>query len=816
MNKGGRAAVIAALASVPVLPLGWFVGLQAQNARIPAAYLGYLLVVIAIPGTVFWRRLTGGTGWFAVDAVLGTTFGLACEALVYPLGRWLDIPMLALVLPALALGMVLALPRRKESDRSTPWWAVAGVMVSVGVVSAWFVRVGSRLIALDGPAALRPNSDSPYQLALAAELTHHFPPQVPYVAGEPLAYHWMVYNHLASAHWITGIELDVLTHRVVPFAFMLLTALAAAAVGMVLTGRAVAAPIAAALTVMAGDLSPWSWTTTNTLYNDGPLSLGQLISPTQAFSTVLMLPLIAVTALILRRQSHGRLAGQSRGRLAGLFLVAAVLIAVLSTSKATALPVYAAGLPAAWIYLSVRARRLNLRALVLAVLVVVGYGFNFLVILGAENQGIVVKPAGTFRSMLQGMYTGIGPDVRPGPSVLVIVSAAIVIGWLMPVVGALLIRRRVPRDPMAVLLVFGFVLAIAAASILYQFGQAQVFFARSAFIYGVLIATWGLASLDRRIYFAVAPALALGVAAIYYARSRPHGLIKGCRDTGCLDRIFAEPLVVALIVVAVGVVVLGLVFRGSRRTWAAIAVAALLGLTVSPTIVSLQKFARPGGSTYESIAPGGIEAARFIRRQSGPDDLIATNIHCHRPPDKAETAGLSVSKPTTDRCHSGSFWIPGYAERRVLVEGWAYTAKANNHAKTSNEALYSPFWDQEKLRINDEAFTAPTRDGLETLRTKYGVRWLFADERINPIPDELSKLAELRFQSGTVRVYQLYSLPPANNPRPTPTSTPSTPLPTATPFPTVAPSFTPRPSLSNFPTVPTQPPASTPTSFSPR
>ncbi|MEU0095513.1 hypothetical protein [Kribbella sp. NPDC006257] len=751
MSKGGRAAVIAALASVPVLPLGWFAGLQAQDAWIPAAYLGYLLVVIAIPGTLFWRRLTGGTGWFAVDAVLGTTFGLACEALIYPLGRWLDIPLLALVMPALAFGMVIGLPRRKESDRPTPWWAVAGVMVSVGVVSAWFIRVGSRLIALDGPAALRPNSDSPFQLSLAAELTHHFPPQVPYVAGEPLTYHWMVYNHIASAHWITGIELDVLTQRVVPFAFMLLTAMGAAAVGMVLTGRAVAAPIAAALTVMAGDLAPWSWTTTNTLYNDGPLSMGQLISPTQAFSTVLMLPLIAVTALILRRPPGRRRGGQSRSRLAGLFVAAAVLIAVLSISKATALPVYAAGLPAAWIYLSVRGRRINLRALVLAVLVVICYGFNYLVILRAESQGMTVKPAGTFRSMLQTMLTGISPDVQQGPSVLVIFSAAIVIGWLMPVVGALLIRRRVPRDPMAVLLVFAFVLAIAAASILYHFSQSQVFFARNAFIYGVLIATWGLSSLERRRYYAVAPALALGVAAIYYARSRPHGLIRDCRDTSCLDRIFAEPLVVALIIVAVGTVVLGLVFR-SGRTWAAIAVAALVGLTVSPTIVSLQKFATPGGSTYESIAPGGIEAARFIRRQSGPDDLIATNIHCHRPP--AGTSGGGLSLPD-ERCHSGSFWIPGYAERRVLVEGWAYTAKANSHAYTSAEALYSPFWDQEKLRINDAAFTAPTREGLDTLRTKYGVRWLFADSRINPIPEELGKLAELRFQSGTVSVYQL-------------------------------------------------------------
>lgn len=736
MTRPGRATSVAALASLPVLPLGWFVALQAHPVWIPAAYLGYLLVVIAIPGTVFWRRLTGGSGWFAVDAVLGTTFGLAAEALIYPVGRWLDVPLAALILPALAIGVSLALPGKQLTERPIPWWAVAGVMVSVGVVAAWFVRVGSRLIQLDGPAALRPNSDSPFQLSLAAELTHHFPPQVPYVAGETLTYHWMVYNHLASAHWITGIELDVLTQRVAPLAFMLLTALAAAGVGMVLTGRAVAAPIAAGLAVLAGDLSPWSWTATNTLYHDSPLSLGQLISPTQAFSTLLMLPLIAVTAVLLRRDP-----GQSRRQLAGLFLVAAVLIAVLSITKATALPVYAAGIAAAWLYLSVRARRLNLRALVLGVLVAVSYGVNFLVVLNGARHGMTLEPAETFRSMLHGMLAGIDPEVRPGPSVLLIVSAAVVIGWLMPGIGALLIRRRIPGDPMVVMLLAGLISAIAATALLYHYSQAQVFFARSAFVYGVLLAAWGLSSLERRQLLAVGPALLVGTAAIYLGRARTRGLIKDCRDTSCLERIFAEPLVVAAITAAGGVVVLGLLLHGSRRAWAGLAVAAALGMTVSPTVVSLRQFAWPGQSAYDSIAPGGIEAARFIRRQSGPDDLIATNIHCH-----AAAAA---------RCHTGTFWIPGYAERRVLVQGWAYTAKANDVA-TSSEAMYGPFWDQEKLRINDEAFTAPTREGLETLRTKYGVHWLFVDERVNPAPPELDRLAELRFQSGTVRIYQLY------------------------------------------------------------
>jgi hypothetical protein len=75
----------------------------------------------------------------------------------------------------------------------------------------------------------------------------------------------MVFGHIASAHWITGIELDVLTNRIEPFVFLLLTTLGAASVAVVLSGRAVAAPIGAGLTVLAGDLSPWPWSPESTL-----------------------------------------------------------------------------------------------------------------------------------------------------------------------------------------------------------------------------------------------------------------------------------------------------------------------------------------------------------------------------------------------------------------------------------------------------------------------------------------------------------------------------------------------------------------------
>ncbi|MDX6263276.1 MAG: hypothetical protein QOH84_4964, partial [Kribbellaceae bacterium] len=729
---------LASLASLPVLPLAWFIALQDHAPWMSGAYLGYLLLVIAVPGTLFWRRLTGGTGWFAVDAALGTSFGLAVEALIYPIGRYFDIPLAALVIPALAIGVYRAVPRSRLPVKPTPWWAMAGVMVAVGVVAAWFVRVGSQLIPIDGPAALRSDSDATRNLSLAGELTHHFPPELPYASGRPLTSHFGVYDHLASAHWITSIELDVLTQRMAPFAFLLLTVLGAAAVGVVLTGRSVAAPIAAGLTVAAGDFSAWPWAVDARLFNDSPFSMGWLTNPSQAFSTVLMLPLIAVTALLLRRKPT-----QTRAQVIGMLVAGAVLIAALAATKASALPVYAAGLAAAWVYLTVRAGRLNLRALVLGVGVAACYGFTFLVVLRGKTSNVEFHPVRTFRHMMDVM------TALHTTAALVVIAVVVVLGWLLPAVGAVLIRRRVPRDPMVLLLLVSLVSSVIAAGLLYDSGQTQVFFVRTGFIYGVLLATWGLGSLERKQYYVAAPALLIGAAAIYWGRYRSED---SCTSANC----FAQPLVVALVIAVIGVGVLCLLLRLKRQLWAVVAVAVVLGLTVSPTLGSLKDFASPALTAYESIAPGGIEAARFIRRNSAPNDLIATNIHCRE-------AGV-------DRCLTGSYWVAGYAERRVLVEGWAYTQRVDD-SYSADEKVQGKFWNPERLRLNDEAFTAPTRDVLETLRTQYGVQWLLVDERLATPPAALDRLAELRFHYGAVRVYQLYPRPTAT---PCPTQTPTT------------------------------------------
>ncbi|WP_433164883.1 hypothetical protein [Kribbella sp. CA-247076] len=766
----GSGARLAALVSLPVLPLAWFVGLQEHPPWMPGAYLGYLLVVIVVPGTMFWRRLTGGTGWFGADVVLGTAFGLAVEALFYPIGMVFSMPFAALVMPALAFGMYRALPRRKLPERPTPWWATAGAMVAVGIAAAWFVRIGSQLIQLNGPTALRPNSDAPHNLAVAAELSRHFPPKVPYADGRWMTSHWAAYDHIASSHWITSVPLDVLTHRMVPFAMLLLTVLGAAAVGMLLTGRAVAAPIAAGLTVLAGDLAAWPWTVSDRLFTESPFSLGQLTNPPQAFATVLLLPLIAVTALLLRRKP-----GQTRAQLFGLFVAGGVLITALALTKATALPVYATGLAAAWVYLTVRAGRLNLRALVLGVGVAATYALTFFVVLGGAQSSVLFDPGATFEHLAERMGGG-------GRSVAV-VAAVVAVGWLMPAVGALLIRRRLPRDPMPVFLVFGFLAALTGAALLYDDGQAQLFFVRTGFIYGVLLATWGLGSLEGRRQFSIAViSLLIGAAAIYWGRYRSP---ESCSGPEC----FGQPLAVALVIAVLGIGLFGLVLRGSRRTWAVIAVAVLLGTTVSPTAVSLREFAKPSLTEYDSIAPGGIEAAQFIRRNSGSGDRIATNVHCHR--------------ARASHCLTGSYWIAGYAERRVLVQGWAYKTRVDD---TYPDGVQSSYWDEETLRLNDEAFSEPTRDVLERLRTEYGVQWLLLDERVSAPPRNLERLTELRFHYGTVRVYQLYS----TTPRPAPSPTPGSPSPTGSLSPTGSPTGFPTPTpVSPSPTFPSSIPTQT-------
>jgi hypothetical protein len=142
------------------------------------------------------------------------------------------------------------------------------------------------------------------------------------------------------------------------------------------------------------------------------------------------------------------------------------------------------------------------------------------------------------------------------------------------------------------------------------------------------------------------------------------------------------------------------------------------------------------------IPAGGAEAARYIRSHSGVTDRLASNSHC--------TPVYAVK-----RCDARNFWLSAYAERRVLLEGWAYT----NGALSRPNALSGSFWDEPLLRANDEIFRTPNRAELENFRAKYGVRWLVFDTNVSHPSAELRRLLPWRYAAGSVEVFELTPLP---------------------------------------------------------
>lgn len=108
-------------------------------------------------------------------------------------------------------------------------------------------------------------------------------------------------------------------------------------------------------------------------------------------------------------------------------------------------------------------------------------------------------------------------------------------------------------------------------------------------------------------------------------------------------------------------------------------------------------------------------------------------------------------------CDRRHFWISGYAERRVLVEGWGYIPAEVVGVEDSPAFQESrpPFWDNPLLLENDAAFSSPSDETVGRLRDEYGVRWLFVDRRYPTALRALEEVAELRYQNGPFFVFEI-------------------------------------------------------------
>jgi hypothetical protein len=141
------------------------------------------------------------------------------------------------------------------------------------------------------------------------------------------------------------------------------------------------------------------------------------------------------------------------------------------------------------------------------------------------------------------------------------------------------------------------------------------------------------------------------------------------------------------------------------------------------------------------ISEGTLEAGRWLRDHSDPDDLVATNAHC-----------LFYE----GRCSNLHFSMTAYSERRMLVEGWGFATTAHEEAARLGAWVGAvPYWRPDVLAANDAVFADPGEANVRFLRDRYRVRWLFVDETQSTVSPHLATFARFRYRSGVCAVYEL-------------------------------------------------------------
>jgi hypothetical protein len=183
----------------------------------------------------------------------------------------------------------------------------------------------------------------------------------------------------------------------------------------------------------------------------------------------------------------------------------------------------------------------------------------------------------------------------------------------------------------------------------------------------------------------------------------------------------------------------------------ALIIALLAGFGLSTALSDYTRIVRESSSAgwrevavgYPLVSKGTLEAGRWLRDHSDPNDLVATNAHCVRLTAKGGCLNLHFSESA-------------YSERRMLVEGWGFTTTAHEQGALKNVPdVTVPYWKPQVLADNDAAFATPSAQTVDLLRDRYGVKWLFVDDTQRPYSPDLGRFATLRFRSGDCAIYQI-------------------------------------------------------------
>lgn len=760
-------------------------------------YLLTFLWSVSLPGVLVARSLRAPASVLE-DLAVGTTVGFVLQLAAWAVFTLAGLQQFLLAWPLLVVVPFAAISGLRRRIRVVDYRDKLHPALAWGLVAACLVPLVTMAQSMAGShlpdAANAWYQDDYWHLALSAELMRSIPPDHPQVAGQPFFYHWFANVHVATLAHTSGIDLPVLFARLWMPA-VVFTGLAMIAVaGRALTGRYWPGVVAA---LMAGTQAA-IWPAWFQLFG---ASVFNVNSPSQQFSIALMMLALIPLIQVCRR---GRL---TRGDWA----VLTIALVGASGAKASILPILICGLLLA-AAVALVANRALLRGIGTALALALVVMLVTLPLSAAGSAGVRIQLLSSLRgtrpwSLMMGgtppvslelLPPGLGRDGALWLVVLILASYAVAYGWL--IAGVRMLTRR-SLDGWLLLGVG--ISGWCAMMILNQNGFSQVYFMSSAIIgwylltaagtqqaweraaqaagatraatavVAGLLAGWYLvvvsrllagpvpepADINASIALGLAPVLSALTVTALIARGRPLvwlGLLAGLLGASLPPR--AEVLFSGLlpggsvtvhaVAAVLGVVALAVITRpiSTRKLTglAAAAMAAVIVMTAPAMVLAARdRHARPAPVDIpRTVTAAETTAARWLAANASRDDVVATNVHC-------------LAKITVEFCDARSFWVGAFTERRMLLEGWAYTSEAHRaHGVNGRRHANQPFHDEELFGFNEAAFTAPTREVLMELEAR-GVRWLFANTAASPVAPELAQLADEVFSQGTVTVYRL-------------------------------------------------------------
>jgi hypothetical protein len=613
-----------------------------------------------------------------------------------------------------------------------------------------------------------------YHWANAAELRRTITPQQPQMAGNPLIYHWFSDAYRGSASMLSGVPLSLVMLRLWMVPVVLTATLVIAGLARQVSGVWWSGPVAAVIATTISSTSFWP------AYTYGAFPIAYWGSPTLVFS----IPVVAAVVSLLVDIARGV-------RLGRAWVLFALLLPVATASKSSSLPDLLGGIALAGLAFWLVNRRPPWTLIVSGVAGLLVLAATATTLAGGEaGAGIQVGAGFTFKPefywLAAGRYIagtgGLWPSgLEHMPwgtrSALLVLIVCLLISQIGRVAGvAILLRRPIRRD-MAAWLLAGIVVAGWGGGLLINHvANGEMYFMFSAIPAGSALTAWLLAVVApaRRRALMILGGVVLGWAtgALLQrfgpgdhlpAGANPSTVNPGGAGQANWVAHWRADLLGPVAALAGVIAVAALIWWLARRRWTAALAGAGVAVLVAGVVVGLGidttyrgltgpvtnalngKLPSHGHASTFYVTEKEMRGAQWLAKHAPTDDVVATNVHCE-------------NVVTTAYCTSRSFWVSALTEHAIVLEGWAYQpAVMAEHGHNGLPYFQQPAPNQERLRLNDAAFTDPTPAVLAQLQTKYHAKWLFADTRAGYVSPQLARLATERYRSGSTVVYELSS-----------------------------------------------------------